>query len=162
MGRETWFVACLVFAACKDDPKPVPVTPPRLVTDPAITKAVEDVMKSPVEPVGSAARAAAKDPTPIVGEWKIRNMQGKINGKLGAMDEPIVPGSWVLGRDGSYKKTGGNELTGTFVFTGTRLVVSALGAPLDYEIKKLTPKEMVLSTRIEGVDIENTTWFEKR
>ena len=119
-------------------------------------------MKSPVEPVGSAARAAAKDPTPIVGEWKIRNMQGKINGKLGAMDEPIVPGSWVLGRDGSYKKTGGNELTGTFVFTGTRLVVSALGAPLDYEIKKLTPKEMVLSTRIEGVDIENTTWFEKR
>lgn len=157
MGRS-WLL-CLMFAACKDEgPQP----DPRVLEDPEIKKAVDELLNSPAQPVGSAARAAAKDPSPVVGEWKIRNMQGKINGKLGVLDEPIVPGSWVLGRDGSYKKTGGNELTGTFVFTGTRLVISALGAPLEYEIKKLTPKEMILVTRIEGVDIENTTWFEKK
>ncbi len=159
MGRS-WLV-CLIVVACKDE-APQPVPDPRVLDDPEIRKAVDEVLNSPAQPVGSAARAAAKDPTPVVGEWKIRNMQSKINGKLGALDEPIVPGSWVLGRDGSYKKTGGNELTGTFVFTGTRLVISALGEPLDYEVKKLTPKEMVLVHRIDGVDIENTTMFDKK
>lgn len=160
MGRDL-IVACLLVAACKQEPEEK-IPDPRILDDPEIKKAIDEVMNSPAQPVGSAARAAAKDPTPVVGEWKIRNMQGSINGKLGALDEPIVPGSWVLGRDGSYKKTGGNELTGTFVFTGTRLVISALGEPLDYEIKKLTPKEMILVHRIEGAGIENTTMFDKK
>lgn len=105
--------------------------------------------------------AAAKDPGLVVGEWKIRNLQSSINGKLSEPEEPLMPGSWVLAADGSFTKTGGNELKGTFVFTGDHLVVSAIGPALDYEIKKLTKTEMVLVTRIDGANIENTTTFDR-
>jgi len=106
-------------------------------------------------------RAAAVDPGPILGEWKIRNMQSSINGKLSEPEEPIVPGSWVLARDGSFTKTGGNELKGTFVFTGDHLAISAIGPTLNYEIKKLTKTELVVMTRIEGTSMENTTTFDR-
>jgi hypothetical protein len=73
-----------------------------------------------------------------------------------------MPGSWVFGAGGKWNKTGGNELEGTYVFTGDHVVVSALGPALDYEIKKLTKTEMVLVTRIEGANIENTTTFDRK
>jgi hypothetical protein len=68
----------------------------------------------------------------------------------GAVDEPIVPGSWMLTANGKFKKLGGNELEGTYVFTGDHLVVSALGPALDYEIKK------------RSVDITNETRFDRK
>ena len=163
-----WILAVLlVTAACKksepvpvDDPVPAPHA--RVVTDPELGKTVENVLNSPPEPVSAKTAAAAKDPAPVLGEWTIRNMQSTINGKVGAVDEPIVPGSWVLTADGKYKKLGGNELEGTYVFTGDHLVISALGPALDYEIKKLTKAEMILVQRIEGVDIANETRFDRK
>ncbi len=112
-------------------------------------------------PVPAARAPAATDPGPILGEWKIRNMQSSINGKLSEPEEPLVPGSWVLARDGSFTKTGGNELKGTYVFTGDHLAISAIGPTLSYEIKKLTKTEMVVMTRIEGANNENTTTFDR-
>jgi len=146
-----WILAVLlVTAACKksepvpvDDPVPAPHA--RVVTDPELGKTVENVLNSPPEPVSAKTAAAAKDPAPVLGEWTIRNMQSTINGKVGAVDEPIVPGS-----------------EGTYVFTGDHLVISALGPALDYEIKKLTKAEMILVQRIEGVDIANETRFDRK
>jgi hypothetical protein len=105
--------------------------------------------------------AAATDPEAVLGEWKIRTLQSSIKGKVSEPEEPIVPGSWILARDGSFTKTGGNELKGTYVFTGDHLIVRAIGPALDYEIEKLTKTEMVLMTRIEGANIENTTTFDR-
>lgn len=121
----------------------------------------EKAKPAPVATASAKDRAAAVDPGPVLGEWKIRTLQSSIDGKLSEPEGPIVPGSWVLARDGSFTKTGGNELKGTFVFTGDHLVVSAIGPALDYEIKKLTKTEMVLVTRIQGVNIENTTTFDR-
>lgn len=164
--RSILCAALLIGCGQSEKAKPVPAPAPtagepRLVTDPAIVKQVESVMNSPAEPATAKDLAAAKDPGAVLGEWKIRTLQSSIDGKLGEPEEPLVPGSWVLARDGSFTKTGGNELKGTFVFTGDHLVVSAIGPALDYEIKKLTKTEMVLVTRIQGVNIENTTTFDR-
>ena len=48
------------------------------------------------------------------------------------------------------------------VFTGDHLVISALGPAIDYEIKVLTKTEMVLVSRIEGVDIATETRFDRK
>jgi hypothetical protein len=156
--RRILVVAIVLAVACKNKDETPKV---QVVEDPGILKAAEEVLNGPVEPV-SAKDKAATDPTPILGEWNIKHLQSKINGKLGEISEPIMPGSWVFARDGVFKKTGGNELEGAYVFTGGRLVVSAIGPALDYEIKKLTKTELVVVQRIGGVDIENTTMLERK
>src|SRR5262245_58309433 len=104
-------VVLLLVVACKNRNEAPKV---QVVDDPEIGKAVEQVLGSPPEAVSAKDKAAATDPTPILGEWNIKHMQSKINGKLGELSELIMPGSWVFTADGSFKKLGGNELSGTY------------------------------------------------
>ena len=151
----------VALVACINDRAASPA--PQVVNDPKLAQAVNDVVDGPVEPVPEKARTAAiESRAPILGEWTIRTLQSTIDGKASEPSPPIVPGSWVLGRDGSFKKLGGNEVEGTYVYTGTRLVVTALGPALEYEVAKLTPTEMVLIQRIEGTEIANTTTFDRK
>lgn len=170
-------LAALVAAACSRNESPPPPTPSKPVPaaapaapspvvlradDPMakdIARAVDDLATRPDVPIPADVAARAIDPKALIGTWELVDTVSRHNGVLGTPEPPIVPGAWVFTADGQWRKTGGNEVTGTFALTTTHLVISALGMPLEYEIVKLTPTDLeARQTNVYGTEtFENTT-----
>jgi hypothetical protein len=152
-------LAILIVSACGrssgDEPAPAP---PQQQARPGhddethLATAIDDVFNQPPEQLSAGQRAEAVDAKALIGTWNVVHTVSAIDGVARPPSEPLMPGSWVFDADGTYHKRGGNELDGTYVFSGKRLAVSALGPVLDYTIDRLTPSELVVTlTIMEGM-----------
>lgn len=159
----------LTAVACKENPRPVRVDPPKAAkklddkTAKEISKTVGQLLEAEPEKLSDADRKAAADASKLHGEWQIRHTIMRTNGKSSGPSKPLVPTRWSFDEKGRLKVVGGMKIDGAYVYTGEKLIITGLGPKQTYTVDALSETELKVTARIEAgsVLIENTTVLER-
>ncbi|MDC0722926.1 hypothetical protein [Nannocystis bainbridge] len=155
--RRSVMSVLLVMGACesKGEPPPPVVSKAEDAVAHEIVKTAEELANQQPAPIPADTKRAAIDPKALLGTWRIKHLVYIRDGKPLDPEEPVVEGTWSFEEGGRWVKKGGNDLEGTFALTPDRLVISALGSPVEYSVDKVTVSELVVTTAI--VDGMGTT-----